>query len=620
MTDDAEELGVQHAGINVAFNELMREGPGDDPADVVPFESNGRDIPLRRRRGSPARRADQTPLGQRDPGQPDPDPLPGRRSRPRPGRSCTHPDAAVGSGIGLRVQHQDRGGRRALHRGDGVPGRPLHAGRPEHTAGRSATSSATRSTPSGCGPTPATSRWRTSSTYYARAVRIAWQATRKYWNGARTYISLTHCWTIVCGENPRPGSRPASMREGRIDQLNALTKRTGDVGWNVAHHPYPENLFNPAFWDDETAMPGFDTPRITFKNIEVLPDYLAQDDRCATRARAAGSSCRSRAATHPATPRRPKACRPPATRTPITRCGSSTASTRSSCTGMSTTSRRAGSDSGCGPGTTRAPSRPCPAGTSVSYDVFAGIDTARFAGADGVREVRHRDSRLDRCHSGVRPDQLAERSEPSKVGTRLGRQARARAPAGRRSRTDNDGWRASDNAVGGRTVPVAMRAREPCGFGSTARLCFRRGPATPRPGRAPTSCSPSLSMPARTAHLNLAVRVPQPGAGDFQPDNVFYAKVQAYARDGQVAYGPARLDPQRGWNQLSLDLSGWSPRSELARIKVWVRGTTNDDWQGSFDLDHVSVCPGTLLLPAACATSTCRHRCPTGAASGRSSP
>ena len=31
----------------------------------------------------------------------------------------------------LRVQHQDRRGRRALHRGHGVPRRPLHAGRPE---------------------------------------------------------------------------------------------------------------------------------------------------------------------------------------------------------------------------------------------------------------------------------------------------------------------------------------------------------------------------------------------------------------------------------------------------------------------------------------------------------
>ena len=35
------------------------------------------DIPLRRRRGGAARWADQTSLGQRDPGQPDPDPLPG---------------------------------------------------------------------------------------------------------------------------------------------------------------------------------------------------------------------------------------------------------------------------------------------------------------------------------------------------------------------------------------------------------------------------------------------------------------------------------------------------------------------------------------------------------------
>ena len=54
---------------------------------------------------------------------------------------------------------------------------------------------------------------------------------------------------------------------------------TGDVDWNVAFHPYPENLFEPRTWLDQSATASDDTPRITFKNIELLPRFLAQRDR-----------------------------------------------------------------------------------------------------------------------------------------------------------------------------------------------------------------------------------------------------------------------------------------------------------------------------------------------------
>jgi hypothetical protein len=44
----------------------------------------------------------------------------------------------------------------------------------------------------------------------------------------------------------------------------------------VAFHPYPEDLFRPQSWLDETTTYSFDTPKITFKNIEVLPAFLQQ--------------------------------------------------------------------------------------------------------------------------------------------------------------------------------------------------------------------------------------------------------------------------------------------------------------------------------------------------------
>ena len=224
----------------------------------------------------------------------------------------------------------------------------------------------------------------------------------------------------------------------------------------------------------------------------------------------------------------------------------------------------------------------------VSYDVFAGIDTDRSLELTEFAKSVIGISDWTDVIPGFDEDQLAERSVPSKVGTRLAARPVHEHPLAT-FEEDNDGWRASDNAVavervaGGYAGKGALRVR----FDSAALL-----PPWSRNTKAWKGADVVLPEPVDARayrHLNLAIRVPQPGAGDFQPTNVFYAKVQAYARDGHVAYGTARLDPQRGWNQLSLDLSGWSQRSELARIKVWVRGTTNDDWQGSFDLDQVSL-------------------------------
>ncbi|MCL2159375.1 MAG: DUF5722 domain-containing protein, partial [Oscillospiraceae bacterium] len=50
----------------------------------------------------------------------------------------------------------------------------------------------------------------------------------------------------------------------------------GDIGWNIAFHPYPQDLFDPRTWNDATATDSPDTYRITFKNLQVLVEYLRQ--------------------------------------------------------------------------------------------------------------------------------------------------------------------------------------------------------------------------------------------------------------------------------------------------------------------------------------------------------
>jgi hypothetical protein len=109
---------------------------------------------------------------------------------------------------------------------------------------------------------------------YSRALRVAWLAVRRYYAPARVYVSLDHCWNVAYGTNPlraMPGRR-------FLELLNARAKAEGDFPWLVAFHPYPENLFEPRFWRDRTAVLGFDTPKITFRNLEVLPAFLRREE------------------------------------------------------------------------------------------------------------------------------------------------------------------------------------------------------------------------------------------------------------------------------------------------------------------------------------------------------
>ena len=107
---------------------------------------------------------------------------------------------------------------------------------------------------------------------YARALRVADLAVRRHHPDARVFISMDHNW------NRQHFPEPTRSVPGRVllEALHAHIVRHGDFPWGVAFHPYPENLGDPRAWNDTTATLDFDTPRITFKNLEVLTTYLQQ--------------------------------------------------------------------------------------------------------------------------------------------------------------------------------------------------------------------------------------------------------------------------------------------------------------------------------------------------------
>ncbi len=110
---------------------------------------------------------------------------------------------------------------------------------------------------------------------YLTAVHIAELAARSVHRDYHIYISMEHHWTLLAdAKNARRSMSGADLLKRFAD----AAYREGDFPWLIAFHPYPENLFEPRFWNDKTAPLRLDAPRITFQNLEVLNATLQQPE------------------------------------------------------------------------------------------------------------------------------------------------------------------------------------------------------------------------------------------------------------------------------------------------------------------------------------------------------
>ena len=104
---------------------------------------------------------------------------------------------------------------------------------------------------------------------YQRSLRTAYLIARQYDSHAKVFISLEHHWTMT---------PTAHFYAGRnlLERLAEFSRAEGDFEWGIAFHPYPQNLFDPHVWADTEINFTFDTPKITFKNLEVLDAWVKQ--------------------------------------------------------------------------------------------------------------------------------------------------------------------------------------------------------------------------------------------------------------------------------------------------------------------------------------------------------
>lgn len=115
----------------------------------------------------------------------------------------------------------------------------------------------------------------TAASEYEKAVREAHQAIRRHSQQARVYLSFDHHWSIAMHN-----VSPEEAVPGRdfLDTFARLARERGDFDWNVAWHPYPENLGNPRAWADPNVTHDDSTVKVTFKNLDVLPKHLEKPE------------------------------------------------------------------------------------------------------------------------------------------------------------------------------------------------------------------------------------------------------------------------------------------------------------------------------------------------------
>jgi arylsulfatase A-like enzyme len=106
---------------------------------------------------------------------------------------------------------------------------------------------------------------------YVRSMRLMNLIVKQYDPHSRAFISLTHHWGEKGGKDYYGSKRILQL-------LTQYCRAEGDFSWGLAHHPYPQSLFNPRTWEDKQATFDFNTKKITPRNLEVLDAYMKQPE------------------------------------------------------------------------------------------------------------------------------------------------------------------------------------------------------------------------------------------------------------------------------------------------------------------------------------------------------
>lgn len=124
-----------------------------------------------------------------------------------------------------------------------------------------------------------TSWWYTGSAsldlnvnIYVKAFRIIYNEIKSMNANVRIYNSIDQEWN----RKSNPGS---FLAKGYLDQFNYYIIREGNIDWGLSYHPYNSPLYDPYAWNGPAVWvkDSITTPYITMQNIDILIDYMHQD-------------------------------------------------------------------------------------------------------------------------------------------------------------------------------------------------------------------------------------------------------------------------------------------------------------------------------------------------------
>lgn len=408
---------------------------------------------------------------------------------------------------------------------------------------------------------------------YSRALRIMSLASRNVATNSRTYTSLTHAWTVGAGANPDEMA-PTRFYKAKdvIDKLNAISKAGGDFPWFVAFHPYPADLFKPDFWNDKAATDDIATQLITFKNIQVLPRYLAASNLL-----------------YKGQPRRiilsEQGCNTPGSGDNLSLDAEKL---QAACYAYAYYKIRFlpsidsfilhrhvdhRKEGGLNLGlwaadySVRAPS--APAREKYIYNVFKYIDTDRsLEVTDFAKKIIGITDWAD-VIDGFDPAALDERPETTTVGSTIGGNVRADRSLGSFS-SNADGWTASDNVASIAAVGGALQVSGAPGvYASQFRGIVKNFGTT---------------IPADRGWLTTSLRLP----ADTGLGTPTVAELTATLSTGAIVEGDAVLPADGQFHSVAIEL----PRARNAtveKLKIRVRGAGSTEPLSVFDVGSVSL-------------------------------
>ena len=106
---------------------------------------------------------------------------------------------------------------------------------------------------------------------YMKSMRLCHNIVRQYDQHAAILASFTHNWTVTTD-----GDYPS---RSMMEHIVQYSKAEGDFWWGLACHPYPQDINLPDFWIDDTQSTySQNTGYVTFKNLEVINDWIQMPD------------------------------------------------------------------------------------------------------------------------------------------------------------------------------------------------------------------------------------------------------------------------------------------------------------------------------------------------------